>query len=206
MSLDTLANVKARMGVSTSADDALLALLQDSADQFIENWCERHFEGGTFTEIHPGGSPYLHLKNYPVATVTSVKVDVSYGFGSETIVPSSAYVVHTERGVIQSLGGSWLSTPRTGLLNQDVRDRTGGPRVVQVVYTVTTNEVPADVKEAYARLIATWYRRVKTESGNNFQNVAQQKLGDTFVIYTTVDGSLAAEIRVLLAPYRTPRL
>src|SRR5947208_10975937 len=103
MSLDTLANVKARLGITTSADDTLLGLLQDSADQAVANYCDRDFAGGTFTEYHPGGSEFVHLRNYPVTSVTSVKVDPAYAFGPDTLLDPSAYVVHTDRGVIQAL-------------------------------------------------------------------------------------------------------
>src|SRR5688572_5786003 len=105
MSLDTLANVKTRLGVTTSADDALLTLLMNSADKYIPNYCGRDFGGGTYTEYHPGGSEFVHLRNFPVQAVTSVKVDPAYGFGADTLVAATAYVVHLERGVVQSLVG-----------------------------------------------------------------------------------------------------
>src|SRR5947199_5288758 len=94
MSLDTLANVKSRLGVTTAADDTLLGLLQNSADQWITNHCDRDFAGGTFTEYLPGGSEFVQLRNYPVTAVTSVKVDPAYAFGSDTVVSPTAYVVH----------------------------------------------------------------------------------------------------------------
>jgi hypothetical protein len=211
MSLDTLANVKGRLGITSSADDSLLALLQDAADQYIANYCARDFEGGTFTEYHPGGSEFVHLRNYPVASVTSVKVDPTYGFGPETVLPATSYVVHTERGVIQSPGGPLLPRCGTALVNADLHFWTQGPRVVQVVYTTATGQVPGDVKEAYARLIGHWYRRVKTEGAANFLNVQQQKYGDTFVIYGTggtgaANDALPGDVVGLLAPYRTPNV
>ena len=49
MALDTLSNVKIRLGISGSSDDTLLGKLQDSADAFIANFCDRDFTGGTFT-------------------------------------------------------------------------------------------------------------------------------------------------------------
>ena len=104
-------------------------------------------------------------------TVTSVKVDPACVFGAETLVPAADYVVHSDRGVIQSVGGPFLPRDRAGLVNADVRDWTRGPRVVQVVYATATSQVPADVKEAYARLVGHWYRQVKTEVASNFQNV-----------------------------------
>ena len=94
MSLDTLANVKTRLGITTSADDTLLGLLQNSADRWIANYCDRDFGGGTYTEYHPGGSEFIHLRNFPVESVTSVNVDAGYVFGSSTVLSTTAYVVH----------------------------------------------------------------------------------------------------------------
>ncbi|HKB05719.1 MAG TPA: phage head-tail connector protein [Gemmataceae bacterium] len=206
MSLDTLANVKARLGIATSADDTLLGLLQDSADKAVENYCNRDFAGGTYTEYHPGGSEFVHLRNYPVDAVTSVKVDATRAFGAETLVSASDYVVHADRGVIQSVAGPFLPRGRDGLVNATVRAWTRGPRVVQVVYSTLTGQVPADVKEAYARLVGHWYRQVKTESAASFQNVMQQKVGETFTIFggEGAGAGLPAEVAELLAPYRVP--
>jgi len=128
MSLDTLANVKTRLGVTGNADDALLTLLMNAADKWVGNHCGRDFGGGTYTEYHPGGSEFVHLKNFPVQSVTSVKVDPAYAFGADTLVPSTSYVVHTERGVIQSLAGPFVpAADRQGLVNRDVRHWTRGP-------------------------------------------------------------------------------
>ena len=204
MSLDMLANVKARLGVTSSADDTLLGLLQSSADAAVANYCNREFEGGTFTEYFSGGSEFVPLRNFPVTAVTSVKVDPAHAFGADTVVPATAYVVHAERGVVQALGGPFLPGGHGGLVNADVREWTGGPRVVQVVYTTATGQVPADVQEAYARLVGHWYRRVKTEAAANFQNLAQQKYGDTFVIFAAPGGGLPADVIELLKPYRVP--
>src|SRR3954449_9666511 len=125
MSLDTLANVKLRLGITTSADDSLLSALMDAADQYVAGYCGRDFAGGTFTEYQPGGEPFAFLRNYPVQAVTSVKVDPAYGFGADTVLAATAYVVHTDRGVIQSLAGPFA----------------GGPRAVQVVYVTATGAV-----------------------------------------------------------------
>ena len=83
---------------------------------------------------------------------------------------------------------------------------TRGPRVVQVVYATATGAVPNDVKEAYARLVGHWYRKLKTDVASNFQNVAQQKYGDTFVIFggDSVGAGMPRDVTDLLAPYRVP--
>jgi uncharacterized phiE125 gp8 family phage protein len=201
MSLDTLANVKLRLGITTSADDTLLSALMDSADQWVAGHCERDFAGGTFTEYHPGGGTLVFLRNYPVQSVTSVKVDPAYGFGAETALPATAYVVHADRGVVQALAGPFL--PCGG--GRPAADR--APRAVQVVYATATGAVPADVKEAYALLVGHWYRHVKTQVAANFENVTQQTFGDATAIFSKdqIAGlPLPEDIRRLLAPYRTP--
>src|SRR5258706_6707770 len=100
MSLDTLANVKTRLGVTTSGDDTLVSLLMDSADAWVANYCGVNFAGGTFTEYFPGNVESLQLANFPVASVTGVKVDPAQAFGADTVVATTSYVVHVERGVI----------------------------------------------------------------------------------------------------------
>jgi Phage gp6-like head-tail connector protein len=202
MSLDTLANVKTRLGITTSADDTLLGLLQDSADAWLAGYCERDFAGGTFTEYLPGATAFLFLRNYPVTGVTSVKADAGYGFGASTLVPATAYVVHAERGVIQSLTGAFLPVPSPNVASWDY-----GPRSVEVVYATATGSVPADVKEAYALLVGHWYRHVKTQIASGFQDVIQQSFSDTTLIFSK--DQLAGlpvpdEVRRLLAPYRAP--
>ena len=112
MSLDTLANVKTRLGVTTSADDTLVGLLMDAADAWVLNYCGVNFAGGTFTEYFPGNVESLQLANFPVAAVTSVKVDSAQAFGSDTVVAATSYVVHSERGVIQSKVGPFVAHAR----------------------------------------------------------------------------------------------
>jgi predicted SpoU family rRNA methylase len=206
MALDTLANVKARLGISGGGDDTLLGLLQASADRFIANWCERDFEGGTFTEYFSGATTFAPTRNFPIASIVSVKVDPARAFGSDTIISPARYVTHSERGVVQAIDGRFFIPARDGLSGRDLGEWTDAARVVQIVYTVAADAVPADVKAAYARLIGHWYRQVKTDVAGNYLDVMQQKYGDTFVIYDrqASDGA-PREILEMLAPYREPR-
>lgn len=210
MSLDTLANVKSRLGITASTDDTLLSLLQDSADTWMLNFTGRDFAGGDFTEYFPGHTEFLQLANFPVASVTSVKVDPSETFGSDTAIASSSYALHSERGVIQSKVGPFVSDDRlAGLVNADTPNWTASPRAVQVIYSTATSAVPNDVKEAYAQLVGHWYRQVKTQVAASFQNIDRQTIGDVTVNYRLdqlVKMPLPPDIERLLAPYRTPIL
>jgi Phage gp6-like head-tail connector protein len=201
MALDTLANVKARLGITTSADDALLDLLRDSADAFVVNHCRRDFAAGPFTEYHPGDAVTLRLRNYPGVAVTSLKVDRLGGFGPETVVDASAYVVDADRGVVVSRRGPFAGiTPGTEFGDFAAR----APRAVQVVYTAS-GTVPNDVKQAYAELVGHWYRHVKTMIASQYQNVTQQTFGDATAIFSKdqIAGlPLPEDVGRLLAPYR----
>ena len=108
MSLDTLANVKTSLLISGSTDDAVLTRLMDAADSFIAEYTSRSFEGGSFTETHAAGHGLVFLRNFPVDTLTSLKVDAARQFGPETVRAVDTFVVHTERGVIESVDGPFL--------------------------------------------------------------------------------------------------
>src|SRR5262245_33928484 len=105
MALDTLANVKAALMITSTADDAVLARIMETAEAFIEEHTGRTFNGGTFTEDHSGGQRMLFLRNFPVESVTSVKADGSRQFSSDSVVTADRYFVHGDRGVIESLCG-----------------------------------------------------------------------------------------------------
>jgi hypothetical protein len=210
MSLDTLANVKARLGIATNADDALLGLLQNSADRWVANYTGRDFGGGTYTEYHPGGSEFVHLKNFPVQSVASINVDPGHVFAAGTVLAATAYTVHLERGVIQSLVGPFAPhVDRQGLVNRHVYNWTKGPRVIQVVYTVAAAAVDDDILEAYAQLVGHWYRRIKTQSGVGFVNLTSQKVGEfqsTYHVEQIAGLPIPPDVKTLLDSYRVPSL
>ena len=195
---------------ATAADDTMLALLQDSADAWIANYTGVNFAGGTFTEYFPGSTELLELANFPVSSVTSVNVDPAQAFAAGTVVDPSTYVVHLERGVIQSKVGPFVAASRTPrLVNADRDAWTRSPRAVQVIYTTATGAVPNDVKQAYAELVGHWYRQMKTQVGASFQNLDAQKFGDVTLNYwpeQIAKAPVPPDIERLLAPYRTPNL
>jgi len=194
MALDTLANVKTALLITSSADDAVLTRILETAEAFIKDHTGRTFEGGTFTEDHEGGYRVLFLRNFPVTSVTSLKADSIRQFGSDTIVPTDRYFVHVDRGVLVSLAGPFLPT---------------GPGRLRVMYTTATGQVPGAVKEAFTQLVAFWYRVVKTQAGMGFQSLASQT--DTVAGTTTefpwnlaTGAKLPPGVVQLLQRYRVP--
>lgn len=195
MAIDTLSNVKLMLNIATSDDDALLARIQWAADAFIEGHCGRTFAGGTFTEYHASGGRALFLTNYPVAAVTSVKVDASGAFGADTLRGTDTYIVLADRGVIASRCGPF--------------GRSGGiPNAVQVVYTTAEDAVPPPISRAYAELIGLWYRQAKTTDHLNQLNLIAQ--GEDSVETTYADGSrgfrVPEAVLQMLQLYRAPSI
>lgn len=200
MPLETLANVKASLLISGGDDDPLLTRLLDAAEDFIVAHTGRDFAGGTFTETHAAGRSLVVLRNFPVVTVVSLKVDATRQFGPETVRPVETFLVHAARGVIESPAGPFLP-PRPGR-------RDDWPGAVQVVYTTPEGAVPPAIRQACVELVGHWYRIAKTAEGQD-----QQML----VLRADADGSqrqwswgltrglpLPLGVLELLAPYRGP--
>ena len=197
--IDTLANVKTSLLISGSTDDDLLNRLLDAADAFIADWTGRDFAGGTFTETHPAGRSLVFLRNYPVTSVTSLKVDAARQFGSETARDADSFVVHADRGVIESVCGPFLP-PRDGR-------RDDWPGALQVVYDTATDAVPAAVKQAFCELIGHWYRFAKTAADQNYQMLVSRidSSGQKDWPWSLAVGEpLPLIVLQLLQPYRVP--
>lgn len=197
--LDTLANVKTSLLISGSTDDAVLSRLMDAADAFIAEYTSRAFAGGTFTEIHAAGHELVFLRNFPVDTLTSLKVDAKREFGLYTARGADTFVVHTERGVIESVDGPFLKPC----------DRPGGhwPGALQVVYSTPTGQVPPGIKEAFCQLIGHWYRMAKTAFSQNYEMLETliDSSGEKDWPWSVSAGEpLPPGVLQLLQPYRVP--
>jgi hypothetical protein len=144
------------------------------------------------------------LRNYPVTAVTSVKVDPDRAFGAETVLDPASYYVHSERGVVESLGGPFVpSRPGWRVGAEDF------PGAVRIAYTTATGQVPAAVGRAYAELVGHWYRQVKTHSSLNFLNQLQLTNGSVVTEYPWGQSGgfrVPTGVLQLLEGYRVPCL
>lgn len=195
--IGTLSDVKSSMLISGSGDDALLTRLMGAADGYITEITGRDFEGGTFTEAHSAGRATLFLRNFPVTSVTSVKVDAARLFGADTVRAADTYVLHADRGVIESLSGPFLPP----------RGRDDRPAAVQVVYATATGAVPAAVAEAFGQLVGHWYRQAKTFTDQEYQMLLERSDGTDAKAWSWSVASglkLPPGVRELLEPYRVP--
>ena len=194
MAIDTLSDVKLLLGVSGTSDDTLLTQLQSVADSFIEQHCARIFTGGTFTEYFAGDTRTIFLANYPVASVTSLKVDPAGIFGAETLRAADTYSLLADRGVIVSRSGSFAGS--------------NVPNALQVIYTTPSNAVPAGVTRAYADLIGHWYRQAKTAANLGHLNLISRNESGVETVYAIATSHFRVPDQVLkmLDAYRVPAL
>ncbi len=201
MPLDTLANVKTALGVTGTGDDTLLTQLQADADSFVETFCGRTFAAGPFTEYHPGGARVVFLTNYPVAAVSSVRVDPNRDFAAETEVPADDYVVHTSRGVVECRHGPFVPMVFEWAVRTDQF-----PEAVRVTYTAA-GVVPGAVCRAYTELIGHWFRQAKTHAATGQLNTAEVPGTGGSTVYPwgqSYGYPIPPGVKEVLAPFRVP--
>ncbi len=115
MSLCTLAQLKARQGITTSSQDTLLTAILTGVSGQLSAAADRPARGGlakttttrTLSVREPGVS-ILYLRHWPIVTVTQVKEAMFKAFGDATaLVEDTDFMVDYERGELIRMG-FWL--------------------------------------------------------------------------------------------------
>lgn len=139
--LTTVSAVKSLLGLTTTADDALLGTLIDRASIAINNFCLRSFAAETLLETlaASGRNQNLRLARFPIISVSSVQLD-----GVD--VDSSLYTLQEpELGFLFSLYG-WRWTQ--GQLSYAVTYQAGFKLPGQTNAPVGAANLPADIEAA----------------------------------------------------------
>lgn len=153
--LATVSEVKHYLGLTTTADDALIAQLVLSASAWIEQYCSRHFLQHDYSERRDlKGGDFLMLANRPVTAVASVLYGAP-GQTASTLVENTDYYF-TESGIV--FFGCW---PR-------------GRGVLLVNYTAGYLTPPWDIKQACIELTA-WRYKEKSRIGQRSVSVGGQE-------------------------------
>jgi hypothetical protein len=166
MSLVTLADIKAYMGITGTSEDALLTIFQDAVEQQVLNFCEVVFTPTVVTnEIHDGSRADIILpKNVPIRSVEAVIFDVAVdGSGGTTLVAATDYYIDDN--------AITLRNHVTPFYRGNVRlDYTHG-------YATT----PADIKLAIYEAVKANYQRKK----NNREDIGSRRKQDEAESYTS---------------------
>jgi hypothetical protein len=178
--LVTLAELKTYLGdAPASSDDTLLGGLIDDVEALFASETGRALStfqaaGSARTEVHDGtGSSVLWL-DYPIVTLTSVKL------GYDASVPDETLTIADKNVLVYAAGERRLMRTDGGRFG-----RAGQPRYVQVVYDFGA-DLPDSANLAIKSVVATAYRRRGSEAEKS------ETLG-SFYSHTMVDDVAAVD-------------
>ncbi|MDH4203613.1 MAG: phage head-tail connector protein [Phycisphaerae bacterium] len=179
MSFCTLADIKDRIGEDGSDYDDVLNQINASVTDQFESYCGRKLivTASDVTEYHTGLCHLLHLRRYPIVSITSVKESWTNDFVNdvEDLTENTDFRQASggANGVLHKMYGTWACAFEA----------------VQVIYrggfcaagvTPTGNEValPADLREAGIQQNLFLFKRKSADiglSGQTFEDGGFQK-------------------------------
>ena len=173
--LTTLANVKAWMGITSTDHDAVLTRLISAASNYIQSWLNRDLFAADCTERFDGtGTAMLVLPNYPVQSVTSVKVN-------GVVVPAGT----------DSSDGYFYNTD--GIKLRGYRFERGVSNVL-VSYRGGFESIPAELEQATIELVS-----LRHKERERIGIVSKGLAGET-ITYTQRD--FTASIKTVLSQFK----
>jgi len=179
-SLTTTARTKTFLKITVVTWDSLLDILVDSVSQAIKNYCGRDFITTTYTDevysIEEEGQTILKIKNFPIITLTSIKID-------DVVQSSSIYDVGKNSGLIKFDGGI-----EEGFAH------------IKVTYSAgygAKGALPSDLELACWKWISILYNNGQSEG------ISNEKIGDYSVSYKDLSADIPQDIKLILDTYKT---
>lgn len=215
-----------RIPEATTTYDDLLAQVLDGVEAVVESYCGRQFASSSRVEYYGGESTSrLFLRQYPVTSVTSVRLDLSGNFGqtSGSFAASTAltagvdYALELDAptgssvGVLRRLGGpggAWRTWPDAVYPDGPVGTLTEGragpvwpavPGSVKVAYVAGYTTIPGDLALAVDQIAARVYR--EGQFGGSGAGIVEERLED----YAYKIGTIAAGVVESLPAIGSPR-
>jgi hypothetical protein len=127
--------------------EAYASLLINGASRLANNYARRHLAARDYTETYDGtGVERLILREFPINSVSSVRIDGDRNFGADTEVTD--YIVYEEEGELWRTAGVW----------PDYR------KGIQVQYNAGLDPVPEDLKIAVLEVVAFNWKRFQSKA------------------------------------------
>lgn len=135
-SLDA-AKAYAKIPADDTSMDALFEALINAASTAIDGYCRRNLKEQVYTDLEfdGSGSRNLLLGQYPISTISAVKID-------DVLVDATEYKVRKEIGTLVRLNFCWPE----GIMN------------LKVSFTAGYTDVPADLELACKHLVLFYYK------------------------------------------------
>lgn len=154
MSVVTVAEVKALGRITNDSQDVLIQTLIDSAESFVEAFCDVSLTSAEVSENLDGGGYYLYPSRKPVTAVTTI-------FESGVELASEDYALECF-GIYQATELPW----------------TAGKQIFATTYTGGYAEAPAGLKLAIKQMALRAYMNfeAKTSSSESERDTNWQSL------------------------------
>jgi uncharacterized phiE125 gp8 family phage protein len=135
--LTTLAEAKAYLRITETSEDSLIESLINAVSDQIENYCRRKLKEQTYTDEEYDGtnSASLLLSQFPVSSITSVKID-------DVLIDSSEYKLRKSTGILIRKNSTWP---------KDIMN-------IKVTYVSGYNPVPSDLELACKHMVMFYYK------------------------------------------------
>jgi hypothetical protein len=193
--LITLADLKALLGITDGANDALLGQIIQRGSDAIARFCNRVFAQRTVIETLPGpGGQLLKLKFSPIVTLTSIALD------GETVDADTYTLTEPDAGIVfcesyWAYTGHKYSYAATYSHGYNLPDMAG------------TDTLPYDIQQATLELCkGMWLGRQRDPA------VSMESIPDVYTVQYgqgrngAAVGALPLNVQELLLPYRELKL
>lgn len=195
--LTTLDRAKAYLGISGDSKDTFLTMVINQATGFAEAFCKRRFLRQTYTnEVYDGsGTPEIVLKQFPVATLSSLQVNAgTIGSPSWQTIDATLYGFYEDgRITLGSPEASFLSAPGGSFLCEAQKYRATYAAGYLIDFDhendPTLHTLPQEVEYAVLKLVGA---RLNTSKSEGLESA---KVGDISMSFRKVvdqDGDVKA--------------
>ena len=144
--LSATADIKTMLGITTSGQDSLLAIIKSNVETWAKNYCGRDFLVTSYTEYYDGDhTNVLRTNQRPIVSVTTIHSDPARVFGDATLIPASDIIgdaVSYRLGYVELLTYRFLA----------------GLKSTKIVYSAGYSTVPTDLSMAVKLIVCKQFK------------------------------------------------
>ncbi len=193
MALDTanalvsLAEAKTFLKISASSEDSVIEDFINRASIWANDYTGRRLKSRSNSDVYDGdGSDILLLRDYPLVSITDLRIDDGSYSGAPPQTTSDDYTLNLPSGLIKLKNGVLFVK---------------GFQNVDITYTAGYTTAPETVKEAVLLYVGHLYRRQYADQKFGVQS---ETVGDRTTTYGSDD--IIPKAKSLLNPYRSERV
>lgn len=173
------------------ADLNLSASDQENAERYINvasamanRYTRRILKASDYSKYYPGnGKDFILLPQYPVNSITTLKLDSSRNFGADTEISDTNYDLDSDNGIIYLF----------------VNTAPEGRKTISIEYNAGFTSIPEDLQSSVVECVAWLYNRLP----GNGVGIKTESVGDVSI---TSELGLPVSIKTVWDDYKDRRL